>query len=393
MRIPRRSVLALVVGGALGSAGIVRSQEDDETLSRDSYPILEGTEHETTVYVTTSSTDGPTVLVVGGIHGDEPAGWIAADEIAEWDITAGTLVTIPEANQTAIEAGTRRGSDGTDLNRQFPTGQEPTTELARAIWDVVLRYEPDAVIDLHESTGIYAGDPIDGVGQAIFRSGEAEAVEAADRAVEYVNENYVDDPELEFMTGGFTGPETEPEGLLVHKASRETHAMGFLVETLRTDIDIDVRVHWQTVIAQQLTVEWLFDDESDIEVEEDDPPEVDEDEEPDDDDTPEVDEDEPDADDEDDEPPTARIQTDPPDAEDAVLDLDQTVTLDATESSEGTSSIVHYEWDVGGEGEFDEEGESIEVTVAKCGEYPVVLRVTDENELSATAEITLRTVE
>lgn len=380
----RRTVLGVAAALSLGGVGLAQSQDtDDADVTRESFRIMEGTDHETTVYEIRAEVDGPTVLLVGGIHGDEEAGWVAANEITEWTIDAGTLVTIPEANPTAIEQGTRRGADGENLNRMFPTNEDPQTDLAQEIWHVVEEYEPDAVIDLHESTGIYAGDPIDGVGQAIFHSPGNDATEAADRAIEYVNEYHVDDPELEFMAGGFTGPDTEPEGLLVHKVERETDGIAFLVETLRTEIDLETRVEWQTIIVQQLALGMLFgeveepDVDADEDVEEGEEADVHEEEE----------EDEPEAV----EGPTANITTTPEDAVDTTLELDQTIELHAGESSPGTNVIESYEWDVDEEGEFTKTGETIEVTVSACGAFPVVLRVTDEDGRSDLDEITLKT--
>lgn len=376
--IPRRSAIALIAGGALAAVGTVSSQEaeNDESISRDAFQILEGTEHETTVYETRADRDGPTVMVVGGIHGDEEAGFVAAGNVAEWAIDTGTLVTIPEANPTAIEAGTRTSADGVNLNRQFPTNEEPQTELAQAIWDVVRTYDPDAVIDLHESRGIYANDPVDGVGQAIFHSPDNEVSEAADRAVDYVNERYIDDPNLEFLTGRFTGPQTEPEGLLVHKVHRETDAIAFLQETLYTNIDLETRVRWQQVLVQQLTRDLLFADEAEEEAEMDE----------------EIDDDEAERDEEniaEDEGPTATIQTDPDGAEDEVLSVDDTVELDGYESSAGAGQIERYRWDVNDDGDYDETEESIEVTLTTCGNFPITLCVTDESGMHDTAEIVL----
>lgn len=379
---PRRTVLGVTIGAALGGVGLAVSDDpsdDSASPTRDSYQIMEGTEHETTVYVTAAVEDGPTVFVVGGIHGNEEAGWVAANEIADWEIGAGTLVTLPEANVTAIEEGTRSGSDGLDLNRQFPTNEDPETELARAIWGVVESHEPDVVIDLHESTGIYAGDPIDGVGQAIFHSSENEAVTAADRAVEYANEHYVDESELEFMTGGFTGPDTDPEGLLVHKFDRETDGIAFLAETLRIDIDLSTRVHWQKVLVQQMTLEMLHVDASETE-----PNDVDEAETEDEEAEPEEEPEDPDG-------PSARIETDPEDADSALLELNQTIHLDASGSTAGEADIEAFEWDIGAEDEFDETGETLDVTISACGEFPVILRVTDAGGRSDYEEIVLST--
>ena len=207
--LSRRSLLTIAGSCTIASLGVgaVHARESDD-LSRESFEILPGTDREATVHVTDAPQEGPAVVLVGGVHGNEVAGYVAAGEIANWEITAGTLITIPEANAIAIERGTRTDDDGVDLNRQFPEGGEPGTELARAIWDVLIEYDPDVVIDLHESIGIYAGDPVDGVGQAIFHSGGQGVATAADDTVAYVNDNYVEDDKLAFMTGGFSSPDT-----------------------------------------------------------------------------------------------------------------------------------------------------------------------------------------
>ncbi|WP_245779518.1 succinylglutamate desuccinylase/aspartoacylase domain-containing protein [Halostagnicola kamekurae] len=244
----------------IGVAGANDGSESDS--SRESYQILEGTDHETTVYRTTASADGPTVVVVGGMHGNEVGGYEAASAIAEWDIDAGTLVTIPRANAEAVELGTRSGDDGIDLNRQFPQGQEPTTDVARAIWNVLENHDPDIVIDLHESIGIYAGGPVDGVGQAIFHSDGAETATDADQAADTVSQNLVDEPALEFTTDTFAGPETEPSGLLVHKAARDLDAQSFLIETLSRGPALETRVQWHTRLVTDLVEEGLFEAET-----------------------------------------------------------------------------------------------------------------------------------
>ncbi|APX98115.1 hypothetical protein BB347_02875 [Natronorubrum daqingense] len=242
----------------MASIGAVTASTTDGGVSRESFNIREGTDEETTVYVTTADADGPTAVVLGGVHGNEVAGFTAAEDIADWSIDVGTLVIIPEASAVAVERGTRTDDEGDDLNRQFPEGSEPRTELAQALWDVVTDYDADAVIDLHESTGIYAGDPVDGVGQAIFHSSDEEATAAASNAIETVNEDSVDDPDKSFQSGGFTGPNSDPRGLLVHKASRELDAQSYLVETVSTDVDLDTRVNWQYQLVAYLLEDELF---------------------------------------------------------------------------------------------------------------------------------------
>ncbi len=260
LQTSRRTVLTAAASCALASvAGADSSEESGSDLSRHSSQIFEGTDHETTVYRTVANADGPTVLVIGGIHGNEVAGYEAASAISEWEIDAGTLVTIPHANAEAVERQTRTDDDGVDLNRQFPEDKEPTTDLARELWNVVDDYDPDVVIDLHESIGIYAGGPVDGVGQAIFHSDSTETATDAEQAADTVNRNHVDEPGFEFKTDTFAKPENEPSGLLVHKAARDLNAQSFLIETLSRGPDLETRIHWHTRLVTNLIEEGLFE--------------------------------------------------------------------------------------------------------------------------------------
>ncbi|ELY41999.1 PKD domain-containing protein [Natronorubrum tibetense] len=417
--LSRRTALSLTAGSVLAGIGATTaSSETDEGVSRESFEILEGTDHETTVHVTTAQADGPTVVVVGGVHGNEVAGYVAAHEIADWTIEAGTLVTIPEADAVAVDRGIRTGEEGVDLNRQFSEGSEPETKLARALWDVVAESDPDVVLDLHESTGIYAGNPVDGVGQAIFHSDGDGAPATAAEAADYVTRNYVDDPDLAFQTGRFSGPNNDPQGLLVHKAARDLDADAYLVETLSTDVDLETRVRWHSVIAERLVEDELFPeevpenghvpDDSDDDAEEpvndpddespdetdDEPEETDDSDEPveeqPNDETPDEADDAPD--DETDAPDrdslTATITTDPSNADELSLESGQTIVLDGSRSCVPGGEIVCYEWDVGHDGCFDATGETLEVTISANGEHTVVLRVTDDTGATAGEAIT-----
>ena len=109
---------------------------------------------ETPVVVIESHADGPTVMVIGGMHGNEPAGAMAARQIAGWSIARGCLIVVPRANVLALNANERRtpGEEDafSDLNRQFPVDEAPRTDLARSLWSLVELHEPDLILDLHE---------------------------------------------------------------------------------------------------------------------------------------------------------------------------------------------------------------------------------------------------
>lgn len=365
----RRSVLAITGGLSLGALGLPSATDRTRaTPPKESFTIMAGADHETTGYVQTGTADGPTVMVIGGIHGNEVAGYEAASKISGMAIERGRLVTVPRANVVAIENGSRYGEDGVDLNRQFPVGEEPTTELARALWDVVTSFDPAVVIDLHESRSLYEGDVTDGVGQAIFYSRDDAAHTAAQSAADYLNSNYVDEATFDFTAAPFSDEDGELSGLFVHKAARDSDAVAFLAETVFSEFALGTRIQWHTQIVRRLADEELFtgtgsdpDDGGDG------------------------------GEDVENEPPVPAIETDPADAATRDLSKGDTVTLDASESSDPDGEITAIEWDTDGDGNFDSKGKTVNVTLSDCGKHPVTLRVTDDRNTTATRKLVLST--
>lgn len=129
------------------------------------------------VTVTDSGSVGPTAFIVGGVHGDEEAGIIAAHHITNWEPNTGQIAVLPEANPDAIKNNSRTNVYG-DLNRKFDFGEAPATTLARTIWQALKSSDADIVFTLQESRGIYGGSP-SGVGQTVFRSPGDDTYDAA----------------------------------------------------------------------------------------------------------------------------------------------------------------------------------------------------------------------
>lgn len=251
----RRTVLrGLLGGGSVSLAGAAakagRAADDSGTpAASPTTTLLPDTPHETGVYVASGPEPGPTVLVVGGIHGDERPGYRAAARFVGVEPTAGTVVVVPRANRVAIEAGTRTGEHG-DLNRKFPTGETPTTPLARAIWKVVERHDPDVVIDLHRSVGLYAYHDAS-VGQAVFPTDAADAPSVATDVVETLNEDVVpwSMPLHDFRRGNLL---TGSDPMLVHKVAGDRSRPGYIVETTRFLVDTETQTEWATRAAVAL---------------------------------------------------------------------------------------------------------------------------------------------
>jgi hypothetical protein len=97
----------------------------------------------------------PTVVLLAGQHGDEPAGTEALIAIAQ-DLAAGRyaaildrvdVVVLPRANPDGAAAFTRSAADGIDVNRDHLLLQTPE---ARAIAQLLVQVAPIVVLDLHE---------------------------------------------------------------------------------------------------------------------------------------------------------------------------------------------------------------------------------------------------
>ena len=112
------------------------------------------------VLVVRGARPGPTIVVLGGVHGDEYEGPYAVRRLyGELDPAgmSGTFVGISQTNPPAFAAGTRTSPiDGLNLARIFPGDENgtPTERIAyRVAHDVIDR--ADFVIDLH-SSGTYS---------------------------------------------------------------------------------------------------------------------------------------------------------------------------------------------------------------------------------------------
>lgn len=105
---------------------------------------------------------GPSVLVIGGIHGSEPEGLGPARTLVEMlrrEPMRARVVVIEDLNPDGSVALMRHNARGVDLNRNWPAsnfsasevrGPEPLSEVETRFGDDLLRrIEPELVIVLH----------------------------------------------------------------------------------------------------------------------------------------------------------------------------------------------------------------------------------------------------
>lgn len=103
---------------------------------------------------TVAGGEGPTVLVMGGNHGDEYQGQIAAMKLAREltpEMVTGRIVLIPSLNFPAARVATRLSPlDGANMNRSFPGSPEGTvTSQVAHYLTTVLFPMVEVVIDIH----------------------------------------------------------------------------------------------------------------------------------------------------------------------------------------------------------------------------------------------------
>lgn len=96
---------------------------------------------------------GPTALVLGGVHGDEPEGQLAALNLAREllpEHVNGRVIVIPCVSMDASRAYTRLWPSGANMNRSFPGSPDgrPDEQLAHFL-STELFPRSDIVVDMH----------------------------------------------------------------------------------------------------------------------------------------------------------------------------------------------------------------------------------------------------
>jgi len=116
---------------------------------------FENTDHELTVYFITGKEPGNTMMIIGGIQGDEPGGYIAADLYADMLLEKGNLIVIPRANFYSIRKN-KRGVNG-DMNRKFSPKAPKHGDYDDRIVEILkqLMSRSDVLLNLHEGSGFY----------------------------------------------------------------------------------------------------------------------------------------------------------------------------------------------------------------------------------------------
>jgi len=99
---------------------------------------------------------GPTLLVIGGIQGDEPGGFTAASMlVTNYKVNRGNVWVVPNLNFASIIKRSR-GIHG-DMNRKFNvlSKNDPEFDEVQKIKKIILNKDVDIVVNLHDGSGFY----------------------------------------------------------------------------------------------------------------------------------------------------------------------------------------------------------------------------------------------
>jgi protein MpaA len=113
-------------------------------------------------------TAGPTILVFGAVHGDEPAGIaIARDLIADAPSLRSNLWVVPDLNPDGRALRTRQNAHGVDLNRNFPwrwasAGREGDLHYSgpHALSEPEARFAVALILRVHPTVTIWFHQPL-----------------------------------------------------------------------------------------------------------------------------------------------------------------------------------------------------------------------------------------
>lgn len=124
--------------------------------------LLPGTTSQTNMIIRHSGVGGPAMMILGGVHGNEPGGWLAGDEVANWEPKAGSLIVVPRANVRALNSFVRTFDEIGDLNRLYPGNPDSALLMERmsfALMETCREFKVEILLDMHESWAFYAEYP------------------------------------------------------------------------------------------------------------------------------------------------------------------------------------------------------------------------------------------
>ncbi|MBU2549887.1 MAG: succinylglutamate desuccinylase/aspartoacylase family protein [Proteobacteria bacterium] len=219
------------------------------------------TPYELNVYKISGRKEGPTMMIIGGIQGDEPGGFLSADLYIDMALKKGNLIIVPRANFYSI-LRFDRGPHG-DMNRKFGKKAEGDIDSRIVRKLETLMAECDILLNLHDGYGYYRpthvsenANPLR-YGQSIIadadryvcpRTGrELDLKKTALKVIEKINEQ-IENPEYHFhfmntRTFEDASPYKEQRASATYYALTHYGIPAFGVETSKNLPSVEMKVH------------------------------------------------------------------------------------------------------------------------------------------------------
>jgi len=158
------------------------------------FVLQEGTRWETIGCIVDSGVPGPTALILGGVHGNEPAGTVAAEMVCAFRPVRGKLVVAPAVNAPGLQQSLRYLPGAGDMNRAYPpAGNEtPADRMGAEIISLMNHYQITMLIDLHEARTFHKIDRTS-LGQTLLFADNSASTGLAMDTVDAVNRHIADD--------------------------------------------------------------------------------------------------------------------------------------------------------------------------------------------------------
>lgn len=149
-------------------------------------------------YIYDSQKAGPTVMIIGGTHGNEPAGsetikdLIRDINLKKIILNRGKLILIPEVNYCGLKLNIRYIFGIGDLNRKYPKSlnEKISSPINNKI--IELAKQSDFILDFHEGWGFHRKNK-DSIGSTITPNNTQESINLATEFLETINKTIIED--------------------------------------------------------------------------------------------------------------------------------------------------------------------------------------------------------
>ena len=201
----------------------------------------------------------PTLLVIGGIHGNEPGGYFAPALLTEhYQITQGNLWIVPNLNFDSIVMD-QRGVYG-DMNRKFLSinPKDKDFEIVKDIKELILNKDVDLILNLHDGHGFYREKPITSLfnpkawGQACIIDQQkvpntkfGNLAEIAKKVSQETNIDLFEDVHEFNVKNTQTKDKDEAMRQSLTYFAIEHNKAAFAIETSKNITDLDLKVYYQ----------------------------------------------------------------------------------------------------------------------------------------------------